>query len=275
MVVMMENEGASNIVGNPALPYVTSLATDYGSATRSYALAHPSLPNYLAIVSGSNQGVTQDQPPSSGTFPHVATLADQLAAAGFSEKAYAENLPPDPTVDSGLYAVRHNPWEYFPDAKITVADASTLTTDLDSPDPPDFVWYTPNLTDDGHTGVPTDTAAHELADTEAFLSRFIPAVQATAWYSAGGQIIIDWDEALDSDTSGLNGGSGGHIPTIVVSNSLKTKPVQDATPVDTVGILRSLEDTFGLPYLAGAADAANGTIDSLLNANSASPSGTP
>jgi hypothetical protein len=83
------------------------------------------------------------------------------------------------------------------------------------------------------------------------------------------------DEALDSDTSGLNGGSGGHIPTIVVSNSLKTKPVQDATPVDTVGILRSLEDTFGLPYLAGAADAANGTIDSLLNANSASPSGTP
>ena len=91
--------------------------------------------------------------------------------------------------------MRHNPWEYFPDAKITVADASTMTADLDATNPPDFVWYTPNLTDDGHTGVPTDTLAHELADTEAFLSTFIPEVQATSWYEADGQIIIEWDEA--------------------------------------------------------------------------------
>ncbi len=103
-----------------------------------------------------------------------------------------------------------------------------------------------------------------MADTEAFLSRFIPSVQATSWYNAGGQIIIEWDEALDSDTSGLNGGAGGHIPTIVVSNALKANPQQDATPVDTVGILRSIEDQYGLPHLAGAANAANGTIDALL-----------
>ncbi len=136
MVVMMENEGAGNIIGNPALPFVTSLADDYGSATQSYALAHPSLPNYLAIVSGSNQGITQDQPPSSGNFPGVPTLADQLASAGVREKTYAENLPADPTNDAGLYAVRHNPWEYFPNTKITVADASTMTSDLNSPSPP-------------------------------------------------------------------------------------------------------------------------------------------
>ena len=122
MLVLMENEGASNIVGNSALPYINSLATNYGSATQSYALRHPSLPNYLAIVSGSNQGVTDDNPPSSHRFTSVSTLADQLAAAGVSEKAYAENLPSQPSTDSGLYAVRHNPWEYFPNAKISVAN---------------------------------------------------------------------------------------------------------------------------------------------------------
>ena len=152
-------------------------------------------------------------------------------------------------MDAGVYAVRHNPWEYFPNAKIGVVDASTLTDDLNAPNPPDFVWYTPNLTDDGHTGVPIDTEAPQLADTETFLARFIPAVQATSWYSSGGQIIIEWDEALGSDTSGINGGKGGHVATIVVSNMLKARPVRDSTPVDTAGILRSLEDEFqGPPF---------------------------
>ena len=127
MVVMMENEGSGQIIGNPAVPFINSLASTYGSATESYAIAHPSLPNYLDIVSGSTQGVTVDQPPSSGSFPGVTTLADQLAEAGFSETAYAENLPTDPTNDSGLYAVRHFPWVYFPGTKITIADASTTT----------------------------------------------------------------------------------------------------------------------------------------------------
>jgi acid phosphatase len=271
MVIMMENEGASNIIGNPALPYVTSLANDYGSATNSYALAHPSLPNYLTIVSGSSQGITGDQPPSAGKFPKVPTLGDQLAAAGVSERAYAENLPAQPTLDAGVYAVRHNPWEYFPNARIAVVDASTLTGDLNSPNPPGFVWYTPNVNDDGHTGVPIDTQASQLAGAETFLAKFIPAVQATTWYRSGGQIIIEWDEALDSDTSGINGGQGGHVATIVVSNMLKARPVRDSTPVDTAGILRSLEDVFRVPHLANASNAANGTIDSLLGVASTTP----
>jgi hypothetical protein len=224
------------------------------------------LPNYLDIVSGSNQGVTDDNDPSSYSFAGTQTLADQLAAAGISEKAYAENLPADPSHDSGLYAVRHVPWEYFPGTKIALANASTMTADLNAANPPDFVWYTPNLTDDEHTGIPVNTMTQQLADGESFLSSFVPSVQATAWYKAGGIIIIQWDEAEGSDTSGLNGGAGGHIPTIVVSEALKARPQQDSTPVDTVGVLHSIEVAYGLTYLGGAADAANGNIDALLNA---------
>jgi acid phosphatase len=193
----------------------------------------------------------------------VPTLADQLVSAGFTAKAYAEDLPGDRTASVGEYAVRHVPWEYFPDAKITVVDASTLDGDLDTPDAPDFVWYTPNLIDDEHDGT--------VEQGDAFLSSFIPGVQDSAWYRAGGEIIIEWDESDGAD-AGINGGDGGHIPTIVVSNALKAHPVQDSTPVDTAGILRSIEDVYGLPYLGTAANPANGTIDALLVSTPLRPS---
>ena len=82
MVVMMENQGYSQIIGNSALPYINGLAADYGSATDSFSYAHPSLPNYLAIVSGSSQGVSADEPPSSSGVFGVPTLASQLARRG-------------------------------------------------------------------------------------------------------------------------------------------------------------------------------------------------
>lgn len=256
MVVMMENKNASQVIGQSHEPYTNSLAATYGLATQSYAFGHPSLPNYLDIVSGSNQGVTDDNPPSSHDFPGAVTLADQLVDAGFSAKAYAEDLPTDPRVSVGEYAVRHVPWEYFPNAKISVVDASSLPGDLDSAAAPDFVWYTPNLIDDEHDGT--------VEQGDAFLSRFVPEVQSTAWYRAGGVIILEWDES-DDDNSGINGGSGGgHIPTIVISAALKAHPQQDATPVDTAGILGSIEDAYGLGHLGNAGAATNGTIDSLL-----------
>ncbi len=259
MVIMMENKGYDEVIGPTAQPFTNLLAHTYGVATESYAFGHPSLPNYLDLISGSNQGVTDDGDPSSRTFPGVPTLADQLAAAGVSEKAYAEDLPSNPALDIGEYAVRHFPWEYFPTTKMPVADATSLMTGLNSGDPPDFVWYTPNLIDDEHDGT--------LQQGDTFLAQFIPEVQATAWYESGGQIIIEWDES-DGDDSGINGTDGGHIPTIVVSEALKLDPQEDALPVDTAGILASIEDRYGVAHLGGAADPANGTINSLLSTGS-------
>jgi acid phosphatase len=263
MVVMMENKNYDEVIGQAATqPYTNALASTYGLATQSYAFNHPSLPNYLDLVSGSNQGVKDDLSPScpdpSHCFPSVSTLADQLAAASVSEKAYAEGLPADPTNDSGGYAVRHFPWEYFPNTKMPIADASTLLTDLNAAAPPDFVWYTPNLTNDEHDGT--------VQEGDAFLSTLIPQIQATPWYKVGGQIIIEWDEAEDTDTSGVNGTFGGHVPTIVVSDALQAAPQQDATPVNTAGILASIEDRFGVSHLSAAADPANGNIGTLLDA---------
>jgi len=256
MVVMMENKNYSEVIGQPDQPFTNSLANGAGLATESYALGHPSLPNYLEIVSGSAQGVTDDNPPSAHSFPGVATLADQLAAVGDTAKAYAEDLPADPTNDSGNYAVRHMPWEYFPGTDIAVADASSLVTDLNGAGAPDFVWYSPNMIDDEHDGT--------VQQGDAFLAQFVPQVQSTAWYRAGGQIVIEWDEA-DTDNSGINGTSGGGlVPTIVVSQALEAHPEQDPTPVTTAGVLHSIERAYGLPYLGDAADPASGNIDALI-----------
>ena len=256
MVVVMENKNYSEVIGQSGTqPYTNTLAKNYGLATNSFATGHPSLPNYLAMVGGSTQGVTDDNPPSAHSFPGVVTLADQLHAAGIPAKAYAENLPSDPSNDSGEYAVRHDPWQYFPTAPITVADASAMVNDLNAATPPDYVWYTPNLINDEHDGT--------VQDGDAFLSGFIPKVQATSWYKAGGQIIITWDES-DNDNSGINGGGGGHVPTIVVSAVNAARPTQDSSSVDTTGILHSIEDRYGLSHLGGSS--ADGTIDALLGA---------
>ena len=101
MVVMMENKNFTDVIGKSDQPFTNSLASRYGLATQSYAFGHPSLPNYLTIVSGSNQGVTDDNDPSSHSFPAVRTIADQLAAAGFTARAYAENLPGEPRHELG------------------------------------------------------------------------------------------------------------------------------------------------------------------------------
>jgi hypothetical protein len=265
MVVIMENQNYSDVIGQSDQPYTNSLASQYGLATQSYAFGHPSLPNYLDLVSGSNQGVTDDSSPSSHSFPGVPTLADEMASGGYRIAAYAENLPADPANDSGSYAVRHVPWEYFPSAPVPVKDGSALISDLNGASPPDFVWYTPNVINDGHTGVPSDTEANRQAGSEAFLSSFIPSVQATAWYKAGGQIIIEWDESR-SDSSDVNGGQsgGGHVPTIVVSQAIKANPRQHLGNVTTAGILHSVEHLYQVPYLGSASVTANGNIDSLL-----------
>lgn len=249
----MENASSSSVLGNAQMPYINSLASQYGLATASYALGHPSLPNYLALVSGSAQGVTADLPPATTGVFAVPTLATQLSAAGFSAKAYAENLHAPPSADAGGYAVRHFPWVYFASPP-AIADSTSLMGDLNSANPPYFVWYTPNVIDDQHDGTP--------AQADAFLRSFITAVQSTSWYATGGQIVIEYDEGADTDTAGINGGNGWHVVTLVVSWATRLSPRQSSVPVDTTGILHSIEDVYGLAHLGGSS--ADGNLGGLL-----------
>ena len=282
MVVMMENESESELIRNPDAPKVNALATEYGVATQLYSVGHPSLPNYLELLSGSTYGVTDDGTPSSeGIAMGAPTLVNQLETAGISWKAYMESMPSagytggDSTCCGGQYYQHHNPFVYFPsvtslsDFGSNMVPSTNIMSDLNSSTPPDFVWMTPNGTDDMHDGPAGSSGDTNPSVGDAWLGNFVSQVQSTAWYGQGGNIIIEWDEGMGSDNTGVGnagGGGGGQVVTLDVSSALKANPQQDSTPVNTAGILHSIEGAYGQPYLADAADAANGNIDTLLNA---------
>ena len=112
VVVVFENKGYSEVIGSAAAPTFNNLARRYALLTNYTGVAHPSLPNYLALVSGSTDGITSD---CTDCTVAARNLADTLGAASRSWKTYAEGLPsPGFTgADAGRYAKKHEPFVYF------------------------------------------------------------------------------------------------------------------------------------------------------------------
>jgi hypothetical protein len=59
-VIMMENQTDTDILGNANAPFINSYVKVASQATNYFAVGHPSAPNYLEIVGGSNFGLTDD-----------------------------------------------------------------------------------------------------------------------------------------------------------------------------------------------------------------------
>lgn len=161
-VIMLENHSQSSVIDDVNAPYITSLAHTYGMASNYYGVTHPSLPNYVAAISGSNWFVNDDQP--TNTFNHT-NLVDQLESHGKSWAAYMDTLPSAgftgaqyPATDA-LYVNKHNPFVLFTDVLSSPARLAkikpytSLQADLNSSHAPDFVWISPNQCNDMHGGV--------------------------------------------------------------------------------------------------------------------------
>ena len=112
VVLILENHAYTQIIGSTAAPYINALAYDPSSAlfTQSYAIEHPSQPNYLDFYSGCNQGITTDNLPT-GTPYTTSNLGRQLLDAGKTFVTYSEGLPSVGYngASSGTYARKHNP----------------------------------------------------------------------------------------------------------------------------------------------------------------------
>src|ERR687888_338563 len=157
LVIVEENNSDSAIIGNSQLPYMNSLAQNYGLATNWWGVSHPSLPNYLAMVSGSIWNDPPDTTPSDGTYSGP-TFVDELASEGIGWKAYMEDMPQPcdltDTYGPDYYDVNHNPFVYFdsirndPAQCNRVAPFDQFATDLSSGQAPPFMFVSPNLMDD-------------------------------------------------------------------------------------------------------------------------------
>jgi len=150
IVVIEENHGYSQIIGSGQAPYINSLATQGALFTNSFAVTHPSEPNYLALFSGSKHGITDD------SCPHTFTsrsLESMLIAAGKTFKGYSEDLPGvgSQVCGSGKYARKHAPWTDF--SKDLATDNQPFTSfPTDFSKLPTVAWVVPNLDNDMHDG---------------------------------------------------------------------------------------------------------------------------
>ena len=245
-VVVMENREAAAIIGNPDAPYINALARRYGLATDYRAVAHPSEPNYLALWSGSTQGVTND-----GIYNFAAgrTIADEVEASGRSWHVAAENVPlgcytgsiaaggPD---GNGTYARKHEPAISWTSVSGNAARCARIT-DFSHFDPNigDLWFVAPNLCHDMHDC--------SIATGDAFLRSWLPRILTGAAFGDS-VVFLTWDEGT-TDTGG-----GGRVATIVMSPLAKAG-FTSATSHSHYSLLRTIEDAWGLPCLARACDA--------------------
>jgi hypothetical protein len=238
LLVVFENHEASEIGGNPDAPTFNALARRYATLTSYDAVAHPSLPNYLALVSGSTQGITSD---CTECIVRGRSLADTLAAAGKTWKTYAEDLPyPGFTGGSaGRYAKKHDPFLYFRD----VADSRALRNrivpftqfarDLARHRLPDFSLVIPNLCNDMHDC--------SVATGDAWLKAHVAPLLRSRELR-GGVVFVVFDEGT-SDTGG-----GGRIEALVLGPTVR-RGSRFTKPTNHYGLLRTIEDAWKLPRL--------------------------
>ena len=258
IVIVMENAEYSEVLGNPAAPYINALARRYGLATQSFAIGHPSLPNYLALTSGSTHGVSSD---CTECQVGASNIVDQLEAAGISWKAYLEGEPRAcfQGAAAGGYAKKHNPFIYYSDIERSprrcgrLVGFSQLAADLRRGQLPTYTWISPNLCDDGHDcGV---------AGSDRFLARTGPALLREL--GPQGMLVLTWDEG--SSERGCCGGvaRGGKVATILAGPDVRHGGL-DGSPLDHYGVLGTIEEALGVPPLAGAADPSSGRLTQLF-----------
>ena len=241
VVVVFENKERSAIVGNPAAPTFASLARTYASLTAYDAVTHPSLPNYLALVSGSTQGLTTD---CTSCVVDAPNLADELEHAGLTWKTYAEGLPaPGFTgASAGPYAKRHDPFLYFmdiagrPARRARVVPFTQLRPDLATGRLPDFALVVPNLCNDMHD-CPVSTGDGWLrANIVPILGR--PQL-------ADSVVFVVFDE-------GSTDIGGGRVAALALG-PLVRPGARSRQQTGHYGLLRTIEDAWGLPPLGESA----------------------
>jgi acid phosphatase len=216
VVIVFENESAAQIDAVSA-PTFSALGRRYARLTNYFAVTHPSLPNYLALVSGSTHGITTDC-----TTCNLAgtTIGDQLTRAGRSWFAYAEGYP------TGYgFAKKHVPFLYFGSG----ADHVLPLSRFDAKALPDFAFIVPNLCHDMH-----DCA---VATGDAWLKRFVRPLLSVPQTV----VFVVFDEGTDN-----NHVAGYALGTMVRRGSVF------APRVDHYGLLRTIEDLWGLPRLGAA-----------------------
>lgn len=288
VVVMMENLSYNQVVGSANAPYQTSLASQCGIAPDYFGATHSSAANYLAVSAGEYPAASTHGCGSvSACADSSNNLYNQLTTAGLSWGGFMESMPVacDPKSGSG-YKIGHDPIIFYTDISAAqcqagdvgvsslTAQSGALWDDLQNQTLPSFSWVTPDESNDGEGGG-TPAQAEQASDT--WLRSFIAMVQQSNSYQAGSTaVLVTYDEGSGADlkvgenctnesldlpvTNGVSATQDScHVPLFVVYPYTPAGD-SDATFFDHYSITKTVEDLFGLSYLANAGNAQTNSL---------------
>ena len=256
ITVVFENKEFGTVIANPQMPYFNEVAKSYTLLTQFYAVSHPSLPNYLAMIGGDTFGITFD---CTNCLWAAPSLPDLIEQSGRTWKTYQEDMP-SPCYqgsDYGNYAIKHNPFMYFKPIRLdearcarSVVPLTDLPVDVAAGTLPNYVFITPNLCNDAHD------CGLDVAD-DWLKTLMVPLQLALEAEGKPYMIVLTWDEGQGNHSCcGLPSEAGGRIATILVSPQAKTG-FEDSTPYTLYSLLKTEAESWHLAYLGHAAEDGN------------------
>jgi hypothetical protein len=270
-VIVMENTSQKDIVNNTEAPYINQLVNTYAYTINYSTSYHPSLPNYLDLVSGTNQNISCDCAPTGvacgiacGPFslPLCACggmmgkhLGDQLDGAKVEWRQYAESMmTPCNAGAAAPFAAKHVPFLYFNDVSSNVSRCQQRVRDYGDFAPDlaagtyRFSLISPDLCDDMHGDPSCKSGLSETTQGDNFLKSEVPKILAGPGFGPTGKdvLFITWDEG-----TGSTGGPETAVLAIIISPLAKKGPTTKAYTHES--LLATIEDSFGVPRLNNAA----------------------
>jgi hypothetical protein len=242
ILIVLENQYLQNVIGNSRLTNINALARNNVLLGNYSPVAHPSLPNYLALVSGSTQNITTD---CSDCFVNQPNLADEIEASGRTWKAYLEDMPSPCFVGNQKpYVQMFDPFIYFDSIRLnpercdrSIVPLTRLDEDLTADQLPNFVYIAPNLCNSGHD-CPPETA-------DAWVGNIVAELEASPSLGKNSLIIITYDEGVEQTTLTK---TRGEVTTILIS-PLARPGFVDKTRYTHYSLLKTILRAWNLPDL--------------------------
>ncbi len=259
VLIVLENEDYQKIVNNTEMPLLNALAKKYVLLSNYFAIRHPSLPNYIALVSGDTQGIKKD---CRDCFVDQPNLADLIEKSGRTWKAYQEDMPGTCFLgDADPYVQKHNPFIYFDSIRLdstrcqqSIVPLTQLEKDLAANNLPDFSFIMPNMCNSAHD-CPLSTA-------DKWVANMVSILQASPSFGNNSLIVITFDEGDKDNTGsccGMGKEAGGQVFTTLIS-PLAKGGLSDSTPYSHYGLLKTILQAWNLPGLGKTTDPATQPI---------------
>jgi len=257
VILILENFGYNDIIGSSNAPHINALTSDPDAAvfTQSYAITHPSQPNYILLYSGNNQGVTTDVIPTNTPFS-TCNLGASIISKGLTFKGYSEDLPSVGSLvtTSGNYARKHCPWTNWQGTGTNRVPSSvgqpytSFPTSTTYSTLPTVSFVIPSLIDDMHNPTTNTVTAIQNGDTWVY-NNITSYIQ---WAKTNNSLLIlTFDE---DDGTGVS-----QITTIFIGQMVQGGTYSEN--IDHYRVLRTIEDMYGITTYCGASSTSTPITD--------------